>query len=130
MNVAGIKTHDARARRRFTYQPDPPAKDRWRSFAAMVLAGKSWKGDCDDLTSTVLDLMARAGMPHDRLMRALVISPQSTGQIDHMVGIAIDEAGVEWVVGDTFESAHPRSSSKHRFVQVSRVSEKTVWRRV
>lgn len=64
MLAADVRRWDQAARDGFTYAGDG-ALDTWRSHAADVLNSRPWRGDCDDLVSTVLDLLGRRGVPLD-----------------------------------------------------------------
>jgi hypothetical protein len=113
---------DARMRAGFKYVPDGEV-DSWRSHYEAAKAG-AWSGDCDDLTSTVLDALHRKGHPADRMWR-LLVSSKRTAVVDHMVGVVEDVEGRRWVVGDTFGPAYPASRLKHRVLFESRVSDRT-----
>lgn len=99
MMARTIQILDRKARAGFTYVPDPPRQDRWRSHANTVTAMKPWSGDCDDLASTVLDLMGRAGLPARHRYR-LLVDTQEPGLYDHMAAAALDDDGNLWIVGD------------------------------
>jgi hypothetical protein len=106
---------DAQARAGFTYLADPVGDDRWRSHADEALAGRPWSGDCDDLASTALDLLFRAGASLSNLYRLEVDA--GSGRIDHMIACTWDDAGLAWIVGDTFKAAYPAGQCPHRPVQ-------------
>lgn len=90
---------DSWARRRFNYISDRPGADVWRSFRADVEANRPWSGDCDDLASTVLDLLGVEGYALTDRYR-LFVSTTGRPEVDHMVG-AVAFNGRLWVVGDT-----------------------------
>lgn len=108
---ADVIAADRRARAGFRYQTDG-VFDTWRSHADQVLAGEAWVGDCDDLASTVLDLLTRQGLPLDRAFRLLVASGDAPG-FDHLVGAVRTLDGFV-VVGDTFGGAYPAGAMAHR----------------
>ena len=119
---------DAMARRRFTYVADPFGRDTWRSHADTVLAGSPWEGDCDDLASTVLDLLGREGFPLDQRFR-LLVSTTSGRVIDHMVAAGV-QGGKILILGDTFGPAYDISRMTHRGILFQRMSEarEGIWR--
>lgn len=110
-----IKAADSKARARFTYKLD--AGDTWRSHAAVALAGKAWRGDCDDLASTASDIAIRMGAKKADMWFAVVSSTRN-GRVDHMIAIAKDQRGVFWVIGDTFGPAYKLSTMKHELIDV------------
>jgi len=116
-----IKHWDSKARSGFVYVPDP-GTDTWRSHADDVLANRSWQGDCDDLVSTVLDLLGRAGVPLDHRYR-LEVASRHSGQINHLVGAVVADDGGFWIVGDTFGAAYPAADMRHTAYEYSRLSE-------
>jgi hypothetical protein len=79
--------------------------DSWNSYSADQIAGKIWRGDCDDLTSTTLDMLYRAGQPLDK-MWMLLNNVESHGTMDHIVGIIQAADGKYYVVGNTNEKAN------------------------
>lgn len=115
-----LKSADAKARRNFTYKSDS-GPDTWRSHADVALAGKSWRGDCDDLASTSADIAIRMGAKKADLWFAVV---SSTGESrgDHMIAIGRDEQGMFWVVGDTFGPTYKLTAMKHRLIDVHNLS--------
>lgn len=119
---------DTMARRRFSYRADPRGQDIWRSHADAVLAGSAWSGDCDDLASTVLDLLGREGFSLEDRFRLLVGSGFSA-KIDHMVAAALS-GGRLLIIGDTFGPAYPIREMKHRPILYQRMSEARdgIWR--
>lgn len=118
MDLDLINRWDRRARERWRYLAD--AADAWRSHADDVLAGRAWRGDCDDLASTALDLLARAGCPLDRLWRLIVTA---AGGQRHMVGCVQADDGRLWIVGDTFGACYRAESMAHSPVQSCRLDE-------
>lgn len=126
MNLAGIAKIDDQARRIWTYKADAPgvAGNLWRSFAAEVLAGKSWAGDCSDLVATVNDLLAQAGVPLEKLYRVIVASGLHGEVPDHQVGAVEDDAGEMWVVADTgFSRPYNPHGIHYRACCYNRLSE-------
>ena len=106
-----IKEADKKARSKYTYKYDPAGTDQWRSFAKDVLAGKAWKGDCDDLASTACELAYRLGVPLKALWFANVSSKRTT-KIDHMIAFAKIEDRL-YVIGDTFGPCYLATQMSH-----------------
>lgn len=114
---SALKAADAKARRNFIYTSEQG--DKWRSFAVEALEGRSWRGDCDDLTSTAADIAIRMGIKKEQLWFAVVATGQSgAGKADHLVALAKDEKGKWWVIGDTFGAMYPLASMKHELLEV------------
>lgn len=112
-----LKAADAKARRNFIYTSEPG--DKWRSFADYALANERWRGDCDDLTSTAADIAIRMGIKKHQLWFAVVATGQAgRGKADHLVGLAKDENGKWWVIGDTFGPIYPLASMQHELLEV------------
>lgn len=127
MDAERIRAVDLSARARFVYTPDPADRDTWRSHADDVLAGRVWEDDCDGLASTVLDLLARAGVALPALYR-LVVDSSGCGRADHMIACAWDAAGACWIIGDTFGEAYPAKDCRHRPLQYQRMDDAITWR--
>lgn len=127
MTAAEIRRIDLEARAKFVYRSDPPGTNPWRSSADAVLASQAWTGECADLTSTVLDLMARAGEPLANLYR-VAVSDRGRDQPDHMIGCTWDADEVCWVIGDTFGEAYPAKDCAHRALLYQRMDEISTWR--
>lgn len=127
MDTRDIRAADLSARAKFTYLPDPPGRDTWRSHADDVLAGRPWQGDCDDLASTVLDLMFREGELLANLYR-LRVSSQGTETVDHMIACTWDYRGTAWIVGDTFGEAYPAKVCRHRALSYQSLDDLSTWR--
>lgn len=131
MNAVDVRAWDQAARAGFTYEGDG-VFDTWRSHAGAVLNGRRWSGDCDDLTSTVLDLLGRRSVPLDQRFRLLVDS-SGGGKIDHMVGCVLTADRQFLIVGDTFGQAYGARSMPHRAIEYQRMDEWTpggdaIWR--
>lgn len=103
MHADRIKEWDEKARAKIIYQQDgyDGVADLWRSYADNVLRDEPWTGDCDDLTSTILDLLGRDGVALSDRWR-LLVGANGSSETNHMVGAARDDDGVIWIVGDTF----------------------------
>lgn len=128
MDAEAIQRWDALARSNWTYYEVPDGVTRlWRSFADDARAGKPWRGDCADLASTVLDLLARAGTPTSNLYR-LEVDSSACGHVDHMIGATWDDAGLAWIVGDTFRPAYPAEQCPHRVIEYQRLDATYVTR--
>jgi hypothetical protein len=126
-----LKKADLAARTKFSYRPDG-FLDTWRSHADQVIQGVSWAGDCDDLSSTVLDLLGRRGVPLRDRYRVLV-SMAKNGKVDHMIGLTVDNKGKFWVVGDTNQQIYPARAIYYQALEYNRLSEvvngEPVWRK-
>lgn len=109
----------------YSYATDLP----WRSHFAEATAGTRWIDDCDGLTFTVLDALARAGFPKDKMWRA-VVSPQGNASyVMHMVGI-VEVDGIYLVVGDSDHSEpYPLAKAKFKPQLLSKVSDGWRWKR-
>lgn len=125
VSLTVIRRADRLARSGFTYVADPPGRDTWVSHAAVVRAGQAWRGDCDDLGATALELAVEMGADPARLYRALVASPDCPPGVafDHYVALAEVEGGVWWVFGDTYQRPIPLDHSGHRVHAAARVSD-------
>jgi hypothetical protein len=120
---------DKSAREHFTYRPDG-AINTWRSHADEVLAGGEWFGDCDDLASTVLDMLGRDGVALSDRYR-LLVSTTHASKPNHMVGCVRAADGAFYIVGDTFAPFYPASVIAHRCIFYNQLSEafpNAVWR--
>lgn len=111
-----LKSADAKARRNFIYTKED--RDTWRSFADYALAGQRWRGDCDDLTSTTAEIAIRLGARKNQLWFAVVATGQEGNKPDHLVGLAKDENGKWWVIGDTFKPIYALASMKHELLEI------------
>jgi len=120
-----IKEVDALARQRYTYTADKPNKDSWVSHASEVLNNKHWYGDCDDLVSTVCDLLTSKGIPKDNIWFAEV-SSQKNHKIDHLIGIVKDGKDL-WIVGDTFQSCYKIQVMEHELVKACSLTRPFDW---
>lgn len=52
-----------------------------------------------------------------------------SGQIDHMIGATWDDAGLAWIVGDTFKACYPARDCLHRPVEYQSLDATYVTRR-
>lgn len=121
LSRTSIENVDKLARERFTYKADPVLKDTWRSHAKQVLAGEAWSGDCDDLASTVLDLLGRNGVALEDRYRLYVASDKSD-TVDHMVAAVRANDGDIYVVGDTFAPIYKLNRMAHRLLGSEKLS--------
>ena len=129
-NVALMKRIDRSVKDRFVYADKDPGGDQWRSFATELRDDKDYVmvDDCDTLASTVLEILAWEGVPLENLFRALVSSPAARGNmVDHMVGLAKDENGTYWVVGDTFGPPVTINRTPHKIIEVSCIDTGISW---
>lgn len=128
MRADAIRAADTRARAGFAYRADLViVGDNWRSHADDALAGRPWSGDCDDLTSTVFDLLTRAGAGLSGLYR-LLVSTRDGKTVDHMVGATWDDAGRCWIIGDTFGACYPAADCAHIVIRYQTLDNIDVWR--
>lgn len=129
-----IRAIDRAARTHWTPKADGKV-DTWRSFHKAVEAGITTGGDCDDLSTTVMQLLCEAGL---WLTDGWLLVVDSNGDThgDHLVGACRDELGGYWIVGDTLaDSAYPAHTMKHKgiaFVALSnrRRFDGLPWQRV
>lgn len=121
MRADEIIGFDRLARAHFTYESDGKI-DTWRSHADAALAGQPWAGDCDDLTSTVMDLLGRGGLPLSQRYR-LIVDGKGDGTPNHMVGAAQDSAKGFWVVGDTGKPAFEAFRMLYKPLMYQRLDE-------
>lgn len=112
---------DTKARAKFTYVSDG-VFDTWRSHTDEALANHDWSGDCDDLASTVLDILTREGLALTDCWR-LMVSSRHTGTMDHMIACAIDDKGEFWIIGDTFGAAYHAEKLKHQPIDFQRMDK-------
>lgn len=109
----------------YVYKAD--TVDSWNSFSASQLAGITWYGDCDDLTSTTLDMLYRSGQPLNK-MWMLLNDVESHGVLDHIVGVIQASDGKYYVVGDTStENFYPLADFKYSPRGVVRLDQRHNW---
>jgi hypothetical protein len=123
MRADEIISFDALARANFIYRGDGML-DTWRSSADAALAGEHWTGDCDDLASTVLDLLGRGGVPLVQRYR-LFVDTNGDGKVNHMVGAVQDAAKGFWIVGDTGQPAFEAFRMLYTPISYQRLDEWT-----
>ncbi len=122
--VAGLQAK-LTANFQYSYAVEMP----WRSHFEAAAAGQRWVDDCDGLTFTMIDALARAGFPTDKLYRAIVSPQGNASSVAHMVGI-VEVGGLYYVVGDS-DHAEPYPLRQARFkpLLLSKVSEGSRWKR-
>lgn len=110
----------------FTYAAEE--KDEWLVYSEEVTNNTGWSGDCDDLTSTTLHLLNDNGQPLDGLWM-LLVSVKGSDIIDHVIGVAQDNNGELWVVGDTSRSrnTYPLADLQHRPMLITRLDDIHNW---
>ena len=109
----------------FNYLAD--VEDNWRVHSSEVLTKQTWKGDCDDLTSTTLDMLVRNGQPRNKIWFVLA-DVEHKNMLDHLIGMIQDADGHFWIVGDTSsQNAYPASQMKYRIVAVANGSDPMTW---
>lgn len=110
-----IHAADSLVRKNWTYLSDE--HDTWRVHTSTVLNNQIWLGDCDDIATTTLEVLARAGQPRDKMWLVLVaaqLSYRIQGRLDHLVAIVQDSEGEFWVVGDTNGKVYRLSDMTYR----------------
>ena len=125
--VAGVAAFqaDLTAAFQYSYATDIP----WRSHYDEAASGARWLDDCDGLTFTVLDGLARHGFPREKMYRAVVKPRGNASFVAHMVAI-VEVEGIYLVVGDTDHSApYPLAKASFTPVLLSKVSDGPRWRR-
>ena len=105
MLAEAIRRADNEARESWTYLADPPGHDTWVSHAEEAAAKTDWADDCDGLTITALQLCHAAPLAQ-RYILLVRTTEATTPAPDHMVGAAMDDQGVLWIVGDTVGPAY------------------------
>lgn len=110
---------EAYVRERFTFKEE--RADDWDSQAEEILSDKPAIGDCDTYASTVLQLLAMAGSPPDRLGRALV-RDQATRGADHQIGLGLF-AGEWWIIADSLDKPRRLAGSGVKIVWSQKVSD-------
>jgi len=109
----------------FIYKSDDV--DTWRVHTSEALMKQNWYGDCDDLASTTLDVLIRAGQPRSKAWMVLA-DVRHTAVLDHMIGMVQDVDGHFWIVGDTsYQNAYPADRVKYRIVAIARMDAPTIW---
>ena len=109
----------------YVYKSD--VVDSWNSFSASQLAGITWYGDCDDLTSTTLDMLFRSGQPLNK-MWMLLNDVESHGILDHIVGVVQASDGKYYIVGDTSPTnVYPLAHFKYSPRGVVRLDQRHKW---
>lgn len=113
------------ARARWSAPETTVYEEVWGSFADQALANKKWVGDCDNLTFTVLDLMARQGFPADRMYR--LDRKASRPGILHMVGAVKLSDGRYIIVGDSMAKGSYAAPSDWPVLAYNIVADGIVW---
>jgi hypothetical protein len=72
--------------------------------------------------STTLDLFAQAGAPLSGLYR-VEVGAAGAAAVNHLIGCAWDNAGVCWIIGDTFGEAYPAEVCRHRPFSYQRMDD-------
>lgn len=109
----------------YSYRP----LDGWRSSYDQATSGQRWSAECDGMTFTVLDGLAREGFPKSKMWRAIVMPTKGVGMVQHMVGI-VEVDGQYLVVGDTNrDGVYQLGRAEFSPILISQVSEGSFWRR-
>lgn len=131
MQLNVIKSIETQARARFVYKADQERQDRWRSFHNAVYAGERWYGDCDDLASTVVNMLGKIGVPAYNMWFAHVDTEDPDDKIDHMLAFMLHTSEgppTMYVIGDTYGPCYPAANMKHTLKQACSVSNVLDWR--
>lgn len=113
------------AKSNFVYKSD--VVDNWRVHSSEVLMKQTWQGDCDDLASTTLDMLIRAGQPRRRAWLVLA-DVEHKAKLDHLIGMVEDADGHYWIVGDTSaQTTYPANLVKYRIVALASMEKPEDW---
>jgi predicted transglutaminase-like cysteine proteinase len=104
------------------------ANDHWQSHAETVLAGKTFKDDCDGAAWTKLRILEASGIvPADKIRFALVGSLYGTN-IDHAV-LIVTIGNIDYILDNRFTGWLDRvDQTAYKFYQTMRLSEEGTWR--
>lgn len=109
----------------YSYEADLP----WRSSFDKAAGGGRWADDCDGLTFTLIDGLARQGFPIDKMWRAIVSPERNASYVMHMVGV-VEVGGIYYVIGDTnHDGPYPLGKADFSPRLFSKVSEGAQWKR-
>lgn len=94
---------NSKLRRKFTYRDDPDGGkiDIWQSGLPALLEYGDFKGDCEDLAFTGLELAHLSGFPKNRLYKIGTNTKQAGIITQHMLAGYMDDNGDMWIFGDT-----------------------------
>jgi hypothetical protein len=121
-----VRSVESLARANYTYKHDPENNDNWYSYHEYVERGDSWSDDCDSLTSTVVNLLIKRGLPLDKAWFAHVDSNHD-GIMDHMIGFIELPDGSMWVVGDTFGPCYRAENMRHHLKKFCKLTNIQSW---
>lgn len=131
-----INLIDRTVKKHLVYREE--SKDSWNSYAKEILeAQKSNKilrqyADCDDFAMTAVELALAAGIPKERLGRAIVwCYPTLDGPREgHMTALYRSTDGQMWYFGDTFGRPCKIQDRSHDLTMVNWLADNRKWRRI
>ena len=117
----------------FTYRNDGRGgqDDIWDSGLADLISQSEFKGDCEDLALTSIEVAYLSGFPKERLYKILSLSQAPGSAPDmHMIAGFMDSKGEMWVFGDTL-TKYPKKlnflTHIHSPILYSRMDWKSYW---
>lgn len=127
LSASDVRAWDAAARELFLLESDGKFDTR-RSRIHDVLNARVWRGDCDDLVATALDLLASRDVPSAHQFEILV-STVGGDVADHIVGAVLSSDHRFMIVGDAYRPAHGSKIMAYRPLRHRRMSEPETWLR-
>lgn len=127
MTAEAARAIDEQTRQAYRHREE--RRDKWESSADAVRAGGVFRGDCDDITSTVVELLSSAGAQNSQLGRAIVRSGewnQADGLADHMIGLFRAD-GIVYIVGNSESPMMPLDESDYVVVWHQWISDGLAW---
>lgn len=128
MTADAARRIDERTRQAYRHREEQ--RDKWESRADAVRAGGVFRGDCDDITGTVIELLSSAGAQNRQLGRAIVRSPEwnpTNGVANHMFGLFRADGDV-YIVGNSESPMMPLYGSSYVIVWHQWISEGLAWK--
>lgn len=127
---------ETQARLHFSYQDDPAGQNIWRSRLNDI--GNTWRGNCDQLTFTELEMLAKQGWDTTKMWRVIVSTPENMRDPHtlvhsdelHMIGLVEDSYGRVWAIADVNMGAPYIWSDNplgYKVVYSSKVSNGLAW---
>lgn len=129
VTVFALRRYQARVFGSVIYTPtDRPENEVWHSFAAETARGEKWRGDCDNVVFTMLDMMERDGYDVRETYR-MGVAINGAGAVNHLVAVA--RIGSElYVFGDaTRREVYPLREATWRPIMAA-PSTSEAWRDV
>ena len=118
---------------KFTYKYDGRRgrDDSWDSGLMSLISQKKFRGDCEDLALTSMEIAHLSGFPKERLYKILTLSRvQGSGSDMHMIAGYMDNNGEMWVFGDTLTDYPKKLNSLthiHSPIFYSRMDWNSYW---